>query len=298
MKKKLFFYLLPIPGMVILILFCYIPMAGAYVAFEDYTFQGGLFGSRFVGFKNFEFFFRNIKLAFRATRNTLIINLGSMLLGIVLNVTIACILGEIRNERYRKAAQTSILFPYFLSWIVVGALAETFLSNQTGILNRVISFFGGTPIDWYVQPKYWWAILIIASLWKNFGYGSIVYYATLTGIDQCLYESASIDGAGRFQQIIHITIPLLKPTIILLFLLNNGGILGGSLEQIMGMTKMNPMLMATTDTVTTFVYRTTTQNGQFGMSSAISLYQSLFGCIVTLAANIIAKKVDPDYALF
>ena len=297
-RKRYFFYLLPIPGILSLILFSYIPMAGIYVAFENYTFQGGLFGSEFVGLKNFRFFFANMSNALRATRNTLVINIGSIVLGTILNVTVAIIMGEINRERYRKAVQTVILFPHFLSWIVVGALSEVLLDTKNGLLNQLIVSLGGEAIEWSYAPQYWWVILIITSLWKGFGYGSVVYYATLTGFDPTLYEAAEVDGASRWKKIRSITLPLLKPTIITLFLLNIGGILGGSLEQIMGMTKMAPALFETTDTITTFVYRSTISSTNFSMSSAIGLYQSVFGFLLVLSSNLLAKKIAPDYGLF
>lgn len=297
-RKRYFFYLLPIPGILSLILFSYIPMAGIYVAFENYTFQGGLFGSEFVGLKNFRFFFANMSNALRATRNTLVINIGSIVLGTILNVTVAIIMGEINRERYRKAVQTVILFPHFLSWIVVGALSEVLLDTKNGLLNQLIVSLGGEAVEWSYAPQYWWVILIITSLWKGFGYGSVVYYATLTGFDPTLYEAAEVDGASRWKKIRSITLPLLKPTIITLFLLNIGGILGGSLEQIMGMTKMAPALFETTDTITTFVYRSTISSTNFSMSSAIGLYQSVFGFLLVLSSNLLAKKIDPDYGLF
>lgn len=279
-------------------MFNYIPMAGIYVAFENYTYQGGLFGSEFVGLKNFEFFFANIHYALRATRNTLVINIGSIVIGTSLNVAVAIMLGEVSNERFRKGVQTAILLPHFLSWIVIGALSDTLLADKGGMINKLIMSLGGTPIRWSMSPQYWWTIIITATVWKGFGYGSIVYYATLTGFDPALYEAAIIDGASRFKRILYITIPLLRSTIVVLFLLDIGRVLNGSLDQIMGMTKMNPLLFETTDTVTTFVYRTTTQNAQFGTASAINLYQSLFGCILVLSANLVAKKIDPDYAMF
>ena len=297
-RKRYFFYLLPIPGILSLILFSYIPMAGIYIAFENYTYQGGLFGSEFVGLKNFQFFFANMGNALRATRNTLVINIGSIVLGTILNVTVAIIMGEINRERYRKAVQTVILFPHFLSWIVVGALSEVLLDTKNGLLNQLIVSLGGEAIEWSYAPQYWWVILIITSLWKGFGYGSVVYYATLTGFDPTLYEAAEVDGASRWKKIRSITLPLLKPTIITLFLLNIGGILGGSLEQIMGMTKMAPALFETTDTITTFVYRSTISSTNFSMSSAIGLYQSVFGFLLVLSSNLLAKKIDPDYGLF
>ena len=207
-------------------------------------------------------------------------------------------MGEINRERYRKAMQTVILFPHFLSWIVVGALSEVLLDTKNGLLNQLIVSLGGEAIEWSYAPQYWWAILIITSLWKGFGYGSVVYYATLTGFDPTLYEAAEVDGASRWKKIRSITLPLLKPTIVTLFLLNIGGILGGSLEQIMGMTKMAPALFETTDTITTFVYRSTISSTNFSMSSAIGLYQSVFGFLLVLSSNLLAKKIDPDYGLF
>lgn len=297
-KANKFFYIITIPGIVFLIMFAYIPMAGIYMAFEDYTYDGGMFGSKFVGLKNFRLFFDNIKYVARATRNTILINVGSVFLGTLLNVIVACLLGEVRSERYRKSVQAVTIFPHFLSWIVVGVVADIILNDRTGALNNIIQAFGGEPVAWSTKPGYWRGIIILFSLWKGFGYGSIVYYATLTGIDPSLYEAAEIDGANRFQRLKSITIPLLKPTIAIMLLLNLGGILGGSLDQIMGMTKLNPLLFETTDTLATYVYRSTTGSINYGLSSAISLYQSVVGCLVVLGANWFVKKLDPDYALF
>ncbi len=296
-RKNYFFYVLALFGFVFLIMFSYIPIGGVYMAFEDYTYKGGLFGSEFVGLKNFRILFANMENAMRATRNTIIINLGGILIGTVLDVVVAIILSEINNEKYRKLTQTIVLFPHFLSWSVVGTVADVLLDDKAGLLNQLIQSLGGEPIDWSMNPQYWWAIIIIAALWKGFGYGSILYYATMTGFDPCLYEAAEIDGASRLKRIWTITLPLLKPTIAVMFLLSIGGILGGSMEQIMGMTKMNPFILETTDTLATYVYRIST-GGNFGTASAVSLYQSFFGCILVLSANLIAKKINPDYALF
>lgn len=297
-KRNKFFYLIPIPGIITMILFSYLPMAGIYMAFENYSYDGGLFGSEFVGLRNFQIFFDNVKYVLRATRNTVIINLGGIFLGTILKVAVAIMLGEIRNDRYRKTTQTIMIFPNFLSWIVVGVISDTILNDKNGLINQLIQWFGGEGIGWSLNAGYWWPILIIAGLWKAFGYGSIIYYATLTGFDPGLYEAADIDGAGRWQKITRITVPLLKPTIAILLLLDVGGILGGSLEQIMGMTKMNPLILESTDTIATYIYRTTTSAGQFGIASAVSFYQSLFGFVLVLSANLLAKKIDPDYALF
>lgn len=297
-RKKWFFYLISIPGIVCLVLFSYLPMAGLYVVFERYTFQGGLFGSEFVGLQNFKFFFLNLDNAIRATRNTLVINGFSIGLGVIVNVGLAIMLNEINVGKYRKVTQSIMLFPYFISWIVVGMVALALFDENAGMINSVISSLGGTPVEWYSNPDYWWPIMIITTIWKNAGYGSIIYFCALTGFDQSLYEAAEIDGAGRWQRIWRITLPLLKPTIVIMFLLNIGGILAGGVDQIMGMTSLNPFLLETTDTIATFVYRSAIVNGQFESASAITLYQSIFGFVLVLGSNLLAKKIDPEYSLF
>ena len=297
-KKNYFFYLLSIPGLLCLLLFRYMPIAGLYMVFERYTLKGGLFGSEFVGLKNFEFFFKNMDNALRATRNTLVINGFSIVIGLVVEVALAIALNEILSMKYRKLVQTITLFPHFLSWIVVGTIFRTLLETDTGLLNQIIQAFGGEPVGWYSGSQYWWPILIFANVWKGMGYGSIVYFAALTGFDPSLYEAADIDGASRMQKIMRITVPLLKPTVIIMFLLKIGGILFGGTDIIMGMTSLNPLLFETTDTIATFVYRTAIVGGQFESASAITLYQSLFGFMLVMIANTIVKKLDPEYALF
>lgn len=297
-RKRWFFYLIALPGIIYLILFCYLPMAGLYVVFERYTYQGGLFGSEFVGLQNFRFFFMNLNNAIRATRNTLVINGFSIVLGVVVNVGLAVLLNEINSKKYQKVTQSVMLFPYFISWIVVGMVALALFDENTGMINSVITALGGTPVGWYSNADYWWPIMIITTIWKNAGYGSIIYYCALTGFDQSLYEAAEIDGAGRWQRIWRITLPLLKPTIVIMFLLNIGGILAGGVDQIMGMTSLNPFLLEKTDTIATFVYRSAIVNGQFESASAITLYQSIFGFFLVLGSNLLVKKFDPDYALF
>lgn len=297
-KKNLFFYLLPIPGIIFLLMFCYAPMAGLYIVFERYTYEGGLFGSEFVGLANFEFFFRNMGNALRATRNTLVINGFSIVLGTIVNVALAISLDEIGSKVFKKVSQSVMLFPYFISWVVAGMIALTLFDEDKGMLNKLIMAFGGESVGWYSNPALWWPILILFNIWKGAGYGSIVYYCALTGLDSSLYEAAEIDGASRWQRIFKITIPMLKPTIIIMFLLSIGGILAGGVDQIMGMTNLNPLLLKTTDTIATFVYRSAMMNGQFESASAITLYQSIFGFIVVMCANWLVKKVDPDYGLF
>ena len=296
-KRNWFFYLLPIPALIYMFIFNYLPMAGIYVVFCDYSFEGGLFGSKFVGLDNFKFFFRNIEYALRSARNTIVINIGSIAIGTVVNVTIAIILNEIKSARYRKITQTLILFPYFLSWIVVGMIAQGILQTD-GMLNDIIEFFGGRRVEWYATASAWWIIAILLNIWKGFGYNSIVYYSTLMGFNPEMYEAADIDGASRWQKIKNITLPLLKPTVLIMTLLAVGSILQGSLDQVIGLTNLSPLLMETMDTIPSFIYRTAMSEGKFEMASAVGLFQSVVGFVLVLGANLMAKKADPDYALF
>ena len=296
-KRNWFFYLLPIPALIYMFIFNYLPMAGIYVVFCDYSFEGGLFGSKFVGLDNFKFFFGNIEYALRSARNTIVINIGSIAIGTVVNVTIAIILNEIKSARYRKITQTLILFPYFLSWIVVGMIAQGILQTD-GMLNDIIEFFGGRRVEWYATASAWWIIAILLNIWKGFGYNSIVYYSTLMGFNPEMYEAADIDGASRWQKIKNITLPLLKPTVLIMTLLAVGSILQGSLDQVIGLTNLSPLLMETMDTIPSFIYRTAMSEGRFEMASAVGLFQSVVGFVLVLGANLMAKKADPDYALF
>lgn len=297
-KENGAYYILALPGLLALILFSYVPMAGLYIVFERYTYKGGLFGSEFVGLENFKFFFANMDTALRATRNTLVINFAGIILGTVIAVAIAIMLSNITSKFFKTVTQSFMMLPYFISWVVAGMIAYALLNESNGIINNLIVSSGGTPVKWYSNPWVWWPILVITSIWKTAGYNSIIYMSSLSGFDTSYYEAAEIDGASRWQQITKITIPLLKPTIIIMFLLSIGGILSGDISQIMGMTNLSPLLLETTDTINTFVYRTAVKNGQFEAASAVQLYQSLFGFVLVMVSNWMVKKYDPDYSLF
>lgn len=298
MKKNMTFYLLALPGLLALILFAYLPMAGLYIVFERYTYKGGLFGSEFVGFSNFNYFFANMSNALRATRNTLVVNFFNIVLGTVVSVGIAVMFNELSSKWFKKMSQSIMIFPYFISWIVIGTISFSFLDEKDGLLNNLIRFAGGNPVAWNSTPGVWWPILIILMIWKSAGFNSIVYFASLTGFDMSLYEAADIDGASRLQKIFRITIPLLKPTIIIMFLLSIGAILHGDLGQILGLTNLNPLILETTDNINTFVYRSAVQNGQFEAASAVQLYQSVFGFLLVMFSNWLIKRYDPEYSLF
>lgn len=291
-------WIMALPALILLVLFSYIPMAGLVIVFKDYNFLKGIWGSPWVGFKNFEFFFYNMDNALRATKNTLVLNALNMAFGTVVSIALAIMFSEIRNKKYLKVTQTISIFPHFLSWAVVGGIATAFLSYDKGMINGIISALGMERLDLYNTAAYWPAILTIFNVWKGAGYSAIVYYATISGFDTSYYEAAEVDGATLWQRIIHITLPMLLPTICILTLMSVGRIFYGDLSMMMSMHNLNPMLFETTDIIDTFVYRSITQLGDYSMASAVSLYQSVFGFALVLGSNYIVGKFSAESRLF
>ena len=306
MKRKSTFrkdwplYLLALPGTIALLLFSYFPMTGIILVFKDYNFRGGIFKSPWAQplFKNFIYFFNNKSTAIRATSLTVMYNLLFFAVGTVVAVAIAIMMSEIASRFFVKISQSMMFLPYFISWMVSGAILYALLNPQTGMINQMIAAATGSTYDFYSHPGIWILILTIVNTWQSCGYNSIIYYGVLTGIDSSLYEAAKVDGATKWQCIRHITIPLLKPTIIILFLLSVGNIMRGNLNMIIGLTNLNPVLFPTTDLIDVFVYRSGVRNGEMAFASAISLYQSIFGFIFVVLANKIAGKFDEESTLF
>ncbi|NMO95014.1 ABC transporter permease [Paenibacillus lemnae] len=291
-------YLLALPGIIVLIMFAYLPMSGLILVFKNYNFNDGIFGSPWAGFSNFEFFFSSMDDALRATRNTVMLNVLYMITGTFFSVAIAIILNELRSKWFIKVTQSIMFFPYFISWIIIGAILFSLLDYDKGLMNQLLTAFGITQIDWYSSPWLFVIVLVLANIWKATGYGAIIYYAVLQGVDTSYYEAARIDGASRWQTITKITLPLLIPSIILMTLLSIGGMLKGDLSMIMGVTFLNPLLLPTTDIIDVYVYRTAIRSGEFGFASAITLYQSIFGLVLVLVANKLAGWYDKDSKLF
>lgn len=290
-------YFLALPGIIALILFNYLPMAGLVIVFKSYTFKDGIFGSKWVGLQNFKFFFTNISEALRATTNTVLLNFLFNVFGIIVAVALAVMINEFSKKWFKKITQSIMFFPYFISWVAIGTIVYTFLEDK-GIVNQILRGLGFSPVSWYSEPDYWYVILTIIQIWKMAGYSSIIYFAAITGFDPAYYEAAIVDGASRLQMIFKITIPMLKPTIVIMFLLAIGRILNGDLGMMLGLTNLNPLLFKTTDIVDTYVYRSAIQGGQFEMASAVALYQSVFGFLLVILANWIAGLFDKEYKLF
>jgi putative aldouronate transport system permease protein len=300
LKRDFSLYLFALPGVVFLLLFCYFPMAGLILVFKDYNFRGGIFGSPWAEplFRNFQFFFNSIDKALRATRNTVVLNILYFVVGTIAAVAIAIMLAEIKNRKFVKISQSVMFFPFFISWMAFGSILQSILNYDLGTINNFIVFLGGKRIDFYSNPNYWIPILVICNTWNQAGYSSIIYYATLTGIDPTYYEAAMVDGASKWKQIKMITLPLLRPTVIMLFMLSLGNMLRGNLAMIMGLTNLNPTLLPITDIIDVFVYRSGIRSGELAFTSAISLYQSVFGFILVMVSNAIIRKIDAENALF
>lgn len=297
-KKYIPFYIMMFPAIIYLLINNYLPLAGIVLAFEEYSVKGGIFGSKFIGLENFTYLFQT-KDAWIITRNTLFYNLAFIIVGTIFSIFIAIVMSEVRGRRAKKIYQTVTLYPYLISIVVTAYIANSFLSTETGFINQTfLEPLGLDPVSWYSEPKYWPVILVVVYIWKNFGYHTILYLATLLGIDRGYYEAAALDGASRWQQIRHITLPFLKPTIITLTLLSVGRIFYSDFGLFYQVPMNAGALMDITNTIDTYVYRGLMQLGDIGMSAAAGLYQSIVGFVLVLGANFVVKKVSAEDALF
>ncbi len=297
MKENRILYLMCVPALLVLILFCYIPFAGVWMAFTDFNVVDGIFGSPFVGLENFKYFFAKNSMGWKVTYNTLFINFFGILLGLLVPVSIAIFLNEIRSKFFKKLTQSMMFFPYFLSWVVVGAIIYGFFSTDVGVVNHLLAYLGIQPVSWYAQPQYWKGIIIFANVWKWSGYSSIIYMAAMANFDHSLFEAAKVDGANKFQCIINLTIPMLKPTAVVLTLMSIGRIFYGDFGMIYGIIGNNPVLIDEVTVIDTYVYQSMRTLG-FSYSTAIGLFQSVMGLILVTAANKISKKINEGEGLF
>lgn len=299
-KHYLPFYIMFIPGLAYLLINNYIPLYGLQLAFKQFSYKSGISGSKWIGLKNFKFLFAS-EDAFIMVRNTLGYNVFWILLNMVLGVAVAILFNEIISKKAKKFYQTAILLPYLMSMVVVAYLAYAFLSSDTGLINNsIIKGMMGKEngISWYMESKYWPFILTFINSWKTIGFGMLLYLSSLLGIDTSLYEAARIDGATKWQQIRKITIPLLKPTIIMLIILNIGQIFRSDFGLFYQVPMNQGKLYSVTQTIDTYVYRALLVNNNFGMSAAASFLQSVVGFIFIVAANFIVSRLDKDSTLF
>ncbi|HCM89978.1 MAG TPA: sugar ABC transporter permease [Vagococcus sp.] len=291
-----------LPGMLWLIVFFYIPVFGNVVAFKNFKISEGgfiksLMDSPWVGLKNFEFLFSTSN-AYIITRNTVLYNVAFIILNLIMAVFFAVILSQLRSKRSIKIIQTSMLLPYFLSWVIISHFLYSFLSPEKGLFNAMIMSNGGEGISWYNEPKYWPGIILFMGVWKGIGYNSIIYFASIMGIDMTYYEAAEVDGASKWQQIIHVTIPQLIPLMMVLTILAVGNIFKADFGLFYQLPKDSGTLYDVTNVLDTYVYRGLTSSGDIGMAAAAGLYQSVVGCILLVGTNLIARKYDESSALF
>lgn len=301
-KKNKSLLLLVLPGFIWLIIFSYIPMFGVIIAFKNFRistngFFDSLKKSPWVGLDNFKFLFKT-DAALQATKNTMLYNLGFIIVGTFCALLVALLLNEIRNKKLLKFFQTQMLFPYFLSWVVVSYFVFIFISDNNGIINKILTAFGGHTISWYTTPKVWPFLLIFLGIWKSLGYNSIIYYASILAIDKSYYEAAMMDGASKLQQIKKITLPLLTPIISVLLILSVGNIMRADFGLFFQVTQDSGALYQVSNVLDTYIYHGLTQSGDMGMTAAAGLYQSGVGLILILLTNFVARKIDDSAALF
>ncbi len=289
--------LMVLPVMLWFLVFAYTPLMYLLVAFKKYSATAGLWGSEWVGLKNFEAFFGSSNFI-NVTYNTVVLNVMFILSTMFFSILIAVAISEIRGKYYKKAVQSIVILPHFISWTVIALLCESLLKTSNGFVNNIIVAMGGTKIPFYQRANIWPMLLTILRIWQGAGYGSIVYLATITGIDQSIYEAARIDGASRAQCIWYITLPVLRGTAVLLFIMSVGKIFNGDFGMIFNLVGSNSMLYKTTDVIDTYVYRMLVESTNIGQSTAVSLWQSIMGLVIVLGTNALARKVEPDSALF
>ena len=296
-KRYLPLYLMMLPALVYLFINNYLPMSGLVLAFEKYNVKDGIWGSQFVGFKNFTFLLKSNDLPV-LFRNTLGYNLCFILINLVLGVTLAILITELTNLKFRKAAQSSILFPFVVSIVIVSYMVRAFLDPEAGLLNHLLVSMGHQKVAWYDTAKYWPFILIFVNTWKGVGYGCILYISSILGIDMSLYESASLDGATKFQKIRYITLPFLKPTMITVSLLSLGRVFNSDFGLFFQVPQNSGLISSTTQTIDTFVYNALITQSNVGMSAAASFFQSVMGFLMIMVFNAITRKISRENALF
>lgn len=299
--KKLIRYrmylLMLAPAVIYTLIFSYYPMTGVVMAFKKYNYAGGIWGSPWNGFKNFEFFFQSGQ-AGTVIRNTVLYNVAFIIVGTVTQIAVAVFLTELRSKRFRKLSQSMMFLPYFISWVIVGVMAFNIFSSDYGFFNRILVSLGYQEIPFYITPQAWPFIIVFFEVWKGVGYGSVMYLASIMGVDTSIYEAAALDGCNVFQRIFYVTIPSIMPTVVILFLMSVGRIFKGNFDMFYNLIHDNGVLYGYTDVIDTLAFRALITSNDFGMSAAIGLFQSVLCFITVMIANRLVKVYDPDYALF
>lgn len=291
--------LIALPGVLYLLINNYIPMFGLFIAFKNYSYSKGVFGSDWCGLRNFRFLFISND-AWVITRNTILYNLVFIFLGTAIAVCYAILLFELGERLRARFFQSALLFPHLISWVVSAYLVYALLGTENGFINNtVLPLLGREGVDWYTSKSYWPAIITIVYMWKHAGYNAIVYMSSIAGIDKGIFEAAEIDGAGKLKQIWYITIPMLKPTIIIMMLMAAGRVFYSDFGLFYQIPMDSGQLFSVTQTIDTYVYRGLMQEGgNISLSAAAGFYQSILGFLLIMTVNGLVKKVNPENALF
>jgi putative aldouronate transport system permease protein len=298
LKRALPLFIMMLPGLIYLLINNYLPMFGLIIAFKDINFAKGILGSDWIGFKNFEYLF-STRDAFVITRNTILYNGGFIIINTVLAIAVAIMLNEIKNKLAKSFYQSIILMPFLISMVIVSYLGFAFLSEDVGYLNNtILPKLGLDGFSWYSEAKYWPYILTFINMWKGIGFLCVIYLAAIIGIDQEYYEAATLDGANKWQQIIHITIPSIMPVIIMMTLLAIGRIFYSDFGLFYQVPMNSGAIYDTTNVIDTYVYRGLMQLGDIGMSAAAGLYQSIVGFVLVLVSNYLVRRKNKENALF
>lgn len=296
-KKNAALLALTMPFVLYTLLFSYVPMFGVILAFKKFLYNKGFFGSPWVGLGNFKFFFTSPD-AWRITRNTVGYNAIFIITGTIVSIVVALLLFELTNKALKKAYQTIMFIPYFLSWVVVAFMAYSFLNSRSGLLNMALKSIGLPGLDWYNNPTPWIAIFPVITLWKGTGMSAIIYYAALVGIEPAYFEAARIEGASKWQIAMKVTVPFLYPLMTILTILSIGSIFSADFGLFYQLPMNNSMLYSTTDVIDTYVYRALINLGNVGMSTAVGLYKSIVGFVLVVLSNIVVRRINPENSLF
>lgn len=296
-KRNRTLFLMILPAILLVFILQYIPMSGLVLAFKNYRYDRGVFGSDWDGLDNFRYLFVS-GTGWLITKNTLLYNLLNLITSQFLAIVVAIMISEITGKVFKRVTQSVIFLPYFISWVIVGTFVYNIFNYESGVLNNILTMVGIEKVNVYQMPGIWPVIICVFNAWKWVGYNSIIYIAAITGIDGECFEAASIDGANIFQKINYITIPSIKPTVIIMLLLQVGHILRGDFEMFYQIVGNNGQLFDATDVIDTYVFRSLMQNSNLGMTAAAAFYQSVVCFVIIMLVNTFVKKIDKDYALF
>lgn len=291
-KKDLDLYILLVPAFLIaFVLMYYVPMYGVVIAFKDYNLLKGILHSDWVGFAHFARLFRSPDFLL-IIRNTLLLNLYNLIFGFPIPIILALFINEAGNVLFKRSVQSFLYIPHFISWVVLGGIVVSLLSPSTGVINGIIKMFGGEPI-YFMADSFWWPVwYTISGIWKEAGWGTIIYMAAISGVDPSLYEAAAVDGAGRFRKMWHITLPCIRGTIVVLLIMNLGKMMNSGFEQVYAL--QNSSVRSVSEVISTYVYRLGIQGGQYGYTAALGLFQSVIGMILIIAANKTTKALGEN----